>query len=132
MTTIPALLLSTLVATLMPQAAQPKFPASGWPLFIQLVAFAPLIETLIMAAVLEVLLLIMPPPFAVAASSAGWGIAHSLAAVAWGLVIWWPFLIFSTLYVTWRGQGRLLAIGIVFAVHALNNLAPALLLLRGG
>ena len=95
-----------------------------------LVVFAPMVETLIMAAALEILLLVLPPRFAVIASSLGWGIAHSLAAPAWGLVIWWPFLIFSTLYVTWRGQGRALAIGIVFAVHALNNLGPALLLLR--
>ena len=65
-------------------------------------------------------------------SAIGWAIAHSLKAPTWGLVIWWPFLIFSTLYVTWRGQGRVLAIGIVFAVHALNNLGPALLLLRSG
>ena len=76
------------------------------------------------------MLLILPPRFAVIASSLGWGVAHSLAAPAWGLVIWWPFLIFSTLYVTWRGQGRMLAMGIVFAVHALNNLGPALILLR--
>ncbi len=98
-------------------------------MFLLLVVIAPFIETLIMATVLEVILLALPPKYAVIASSVGWGIAHSLAAPAWGLVIWWPFLIFSTLYVTWRGQGRALAIAIVFAVHALNNLGPALLLL---
>ena len=98
-------------------------------MFVRLVVIAPLIETLIMAAAIEIMLLVLPPRFVVIASSVGWGIAHSYLAVAWGLVIWWPFLIFSTLYVTWRGQGRAIAIGIVFAVHALNNLGPALLLL---
>ena len=137
LTTIPALLLSFLVQTLLPEAAGPSFQMNGWSTIAVLVVFAPLVETLIMAAVLEVLLLALPPRFAIAASSLGWGMAHSLTAWAWGLVIWWPFLIFSTLYVTWRGwgresgrgQGQLMAIGIVFAVHALNNLGPALLLL---
>ena len=130
LTTIPALLLSVLVSALLPQVAGPSFPVNGLSTVLLLVLFAPFIETLIMAAALEILLLILPPRFAVIASAAGWGIAHSLAAAAWGLVIWWPFLIFSTLYVTWRGQGRAIAIAIVFAVHALNNLGPALLLLR--
>jgi len=128
-TTIPALLLSLLVSALIPQVAGPAIPVNGLSTVMLLVVFAPLVETLIMAAALEFLLLLLPPRFAVIASSIGWGIAHSLAAAAWGLVIWWPFLIFSTLYVVWRGQGRLAAIGIVFAVHALNNLGPALLLL---
>ncbi|HEV2044777.1 MAG TPA: hypothetical protein VGR05_08875 [Sphingomicrobium sp.] len=129
-TTIPALLLSVLVSSLLPQAAGPEFGAIGMEMFVRLVVFAPLVETLIMAALLELLLLMMPPRFTVIASSVGWGIAHSFIAVGWGLVIWWPFLIFSTLYVTWRGQGRVNAMAIVFAVHALNNLGPALLLLR--
>ena len=130
LTTIPALLLSLLVSSLLPQAAGPSFPVNGLSTLLLLVLFAPFIETLIMAAALEILLLILPSRLAVIASAASWGIAHSFAAAAWGLVIWWPFLIFSTLYVTWRGQGRAIAIAIVFAVHALNNLGPALLLLR--
>ena len=129
-TTIPALLLSVLVSSLLPQAAVPEFGTVDTELFLKLVVVAPLIETLIMVAVLELLLLAMPSRAAIITSSVGWGIAHSFIAIGWGLVIWWPFLIFSTLYVTWRGQGRLLAMAIVFAVHALNNLGPALLLLR--
>jgi len=123
-------MLSVLVSSLLPEGAGPTFPVNGLSTLMLLVVFAPLVETLIMATVIEILLLVMPPRFAVAASAVGWGIAHSLAAPAWGLVIWWPFLIFSTLYVTWRGQGRAQALAIVFAVHALNNLIPALFLLR--
>ena len=127
---IPALLLAVLVASLFPRVAGPEFPAVGPETLLLLVVFAPFVETLIMAAALEILLLALPPRWVVIVSAVGWGLAHSWAAPAWGLVIWWPFLIFSTLYVTWRGQGRALAISIVFAVHALNNLGPALLLLR--
>ncbi len=128
-TSIPALLLSFIVASLLPKVAGPSFDNVGPAMAVMLVIVAPLLETLIMAAVLEILLLALAPKYAVVASSLGWGIAHSLMAPAWGLVIWWPFLIFSTLYVTWRGEGRAVAIGIVFAVHALNNLGPAVLLL---
>lgn len=129
---IPALFLSWIVAALLPGIAGPSFPTIDVRFAATLVIIAPFLETLIMAAVIELLLLIVPPRWAVILSAIGWGIAHSLSALAWGLVIWWVFLIFSTLYVTWRGSGRALAILIVFAVHALNNLGPALLLLRNG
>lgn len=125
----PSLLLAALAHWLLPGVEQPSFDVQGTATIWLLVIFAPLFETLIMAAVLEVLQRIVPPAAAIALSSIGWGVAHSLAAPAWGLVIWWPFLIFSALYVTWSRRSAWMAIGIVFAVHALQNLGPALLLL---
>ena len=129
-TSIPALALAAIAARLLPNAASPDLPNKGMIAFVAIVIISPLLETMIMAAVIEVGLLILPPLAVVVLSSIGWGIAHSLAAPAWGLVIWWPFLIFSTLYVTWRGKGRLEAVALVATVHALNNFLPALLLLR--
>ncbi len=129
-TSIPALALAAIAARLLPNAASPDLPHGGLFPFLLVVVISPLLETMIMAAVIEVGLLILPPLAVVVLSSIGWGIAHSLAAPAWGMVIWWPFLIFSTLYVTWRGEGRAKAIAIVATVHALNNFLPALLLLR--
>jgi hypothetical protein len=126
----PSLLLSALVSSLMPDVPQPNFGEVGAGTVALLVIFSPLVETLIMAAVIELLLRFVPAPAAIAASSIGWGIAHSLSAPAWGLVIWWPFLIFSTLYVTWRQRSAWAAIAIVFCVHALQNLGPALYLLK--
>ena len=125
---IPALALAALAGWLLPDAASPDLPNKGTIAFVAIVIISPLVETLIMAAVIEVGLLFLPPIAVVIVSSIGWGIAHSLSAAAWGLVIWWPFLIFSILYVTWRGEGRGKAIAIVASVHALNNLLPALLL----
>ena len=102
-------------------------------LLFMLVGFAPFVETLIMAAALELMLrLRIPPPAAIVLSAIGWGVAHSLQAPAWGLVIWWPFLIFSTLYVTWSRRSAWAGVGIAFAVHALQNLGPALLLISEG
>ncbi|MCL6682619.1 CPBP family glutamic-type intramembrane protease [Sphingomonas alba] len=121
--------LSALVNWLLPSAGQPSFDARGSLLLFLLVVFSPFVETLIMAGVIEVLLRLVRPPIAIVLSALGWGIAHSLEAPAWGLVIWWPFLIFSTLYVTWRQRSAWTAIGIVFCVHALQNLGPALWIL---
>lgn len=128
---VPSLLLSALLAALRPDLGRPAFQAHGPLLFFLLVIFSPLVETMIMAGALELLLRVVAPATAVLVSAIGWGIAHSLAAPAWGLVIWWGFLVFSTLYVAWRGRGRLAAIGVVATVHGLENLGPALTLLSG-
>jgi hypothetical protein len=63
-------------------------------------------------------------------SALAWGLAHSWGAPTWGLVAWWPFLIFSTVFLTWRERGAWTAIMIVTAIHVLqNSFAIALLLL---
>jgi hypothetical protein len=90
------------------------------------VVFAPAVETLIMGAVLLILLLFLPRPAAIIVSAAGWGVAHSLVAPIWGVVIWWPFLVFSTLFVAWRRRSLMLAFLLPMCVHALQNLLPAL------
>ncbi len=117
---------------LLPDLATPQFPEMpGEVMLFMLVVFAPFVETLIMAAALELMLrLKVPPTAAIVLSALGWGIAHSAQAPAWGLVIWWPFLIFSTLYVTWSKRSIWAGIGIVTVVHGLQNLGPALVLLR--
>jgi hypothetical protein len=67
----------------------------------------------------------------VIASAAAWGVLHSIAAPVWGLVIWWPFLIFSTLFVVWRGRSLALAFVVPMLAHGLQNLLPALLVATG-
>ena len=128
---IPSIMLSALVTALLPTVGQPQLPL-GTTLALVLVALvAPVIETLLMAAVLAVLLRLVSPTAAVITSAAGWGIAHSLAAPAWGLVVWWPFLVFSILYVTWRQRSLLAALAVPAAVHALHNFLPAALVFSG-
>ena len=128
---LPSLLLSALATHFVPEAG-PSFPevSPGFLLFL-LVVFAPILETLIMGAVLLVLDRLLGFLPAVLLSSAGWGIAHSLQAPAWGLVIWWPFLIFSTLYVVWRQRGFLAGVGVAAATHAMQNLIPAIAIAFG-
>ena len=128
---LPSLLLSVLASQMLPESA-PSFPKvePGLLLFL-LVVFAPVIETLIMGAVLLLLDRIAGFVPAVLLSSLGWGIAHSLQAPAWGLVIWWPFLIFSITFLVWRRRSLAVAFGMPMLVHALQNLGPALLLVSG-
>lgn len=96
-----------------------------------LVLFSPIFETLIMGGVLLVLLRFLTPTWAVVASAIAWGGLHSLAAPVWGLIIWWPFLVFSTLFVAWRGRSLTLAFVMPMTVHMLQNLPPALLVASG-
>ncbi|HXG81917.1 MAG TPA: hypothetical protein VNJ05_08965 [Sphingomicrobium sp.] len=126
-----SLALAALSQLLVPNLGTPEFPALP-PLLtlFMLVVFAPVVETLIMAAALELMLVLrIPAAMAIAASAAGWGVAHGLEALGWGLVIWWPFLIFSTLYVVWRQRSIWAGLGVAAATHALQNLGPALFLL---
>ena len=124
----PSLLLSLMVRTALPQVGQPDFTIVSPYELALVIVFAPVVETLVMAAVLALLLTFLKPGHAVLASAVGWGLAHSAIAPAWGLVIWWPFLVFSTLFVTWRKRSLLLALAIPAAVHGLQNSLPALLL----
>jgi hypothetical protein len=128
---LPSLALSVVVNALLPQVAGPSFNAKGQAVFALLVVFSPVLETLIMAGVLSVLLRLVSPTRAILASSVGWGIAHSLAAPSWGLVIWWPFLVFSTLFTVWRDRSLWLALAIPAAVHMLQNVGPAILVATG-
>ena len=121
-----SLLLSAVATLFAPALAKPDFAMRGPVVFLLLFLFAPLIETLIMAAVLSLLVRFVTPTAAVLTSALLWGIAHSLQAAAWGLVIWWPFVIFSTLYLVWRERSVLAAVGVATATHALQNLLPAL------
>jgi hypothetical protein len=118
-------------SVILPQAQQPQFDVSGGLAIFALVIFSPVVETLIMGTILLVLLRLFPPAVAIFVSAVGWGIAHSSVAPIWGLVIWWPFLVFSTLFVTWRSRSLALAFALPMCVHALQNLIPALLVAYG-
>ena len=88
--------------------------------------FAPVFETLIMGAILIVLGLFLRPSVAVIVSAILWGAAHSAMALNWGFVIWWPFLIFSLQFVTWRRRHLGLAFLVPMLTHAMQNTLPAL------
>lgn len=123
--------LAFLVGKLLPDAPRPQFHVDVLTAILALVIFSPVVETLVMGTVLLLLLRFVSPGVAILLSAIGWGAVHSSLALAWGLVIWWPFLIFSALFVTWRPRSLPLAFAIPACAHALQNLVPAMLVAKG-
>jgi membrane protease YdiL (CAAX protease family) len=118
---------AAIVGSIAPEMAKPDFKGiSGVTALLLLVVFSPLVESLIMGGVLVLLQRFLKPGAAILTSSLLWGVAHSLGALSWGFTIWWPFLIFSTLFVVWRQHGFWAGVGVAAAAHALQNLGPGL------
>ena len=130
LTLIPSLILATLVTQVALGTPGPEFGApSPYTLFL-IVVFAPVGETLIMVPPLLLLNRLLGPQLAIPVNALLWGIAHSLAAPAWGLIVWWPFLIFSAVALVWRSEGKLLkGMLLVMLIHAMQNMVGALPLL---
>jgi membrane protease YdiL (CAAX protease family) len=118
---IPSLLLSGLLSLLVPGAEGPELVTEGTVPLLLIVVVAPLLETLIMGGVLLVLRRFVGFGPAVVVSALLWAIAHSLSAPIWGLVVWWPFLIFSAAFLVWRQSSLLAPIAIVTMAHAMQN-----------
>ena len=130
---LPTLLLGWAAFRLLPGLAGPAIGGQVpvWLSAVLVVVVSPFLETLLMTGPVVLLDRWRGPTPAVIGSALLWGIAHSLAAARWGLAIWWPFLLFSIAYLTWRGRGYWRAVGVVFALHALNNAAPIAVVLIG-
>ena len=128
----PSVVLAWIISKIAPGAETPNFEGLSPALvIIAVVIFAPLVETLIMGTVLLLLLRVVSPTFAVLISAVGWGVAHSLQVPIWGLTIWWPFLVLSTLFVAYRERSLVAAFALPAVVHAMQNLGPALLIATG-
>lgn len=123
---LPTLALGWVSFQLFPGLPGPTIDAKVplWLTAFLIVVVSPFFETLLMTGPVVLIDRWLGPLPAVVGSALIWAIAHSLAAARWGLVIWWPFLLFSIAYLTWRGRGYWRAVGIVFALHALNNAVP--------
>jgi membrane protease YdiL (CAAX protease family) len=131
LTLLPSLALAAIVGMFAGDAATPEFGAPGLLLLFALVVFAPVVETLIMVPPLLLLNRLFGPAAAVILSALGWGIAHSLQAPIWGLIVWWPFFVFSSILLVWRKKSLATGMALVMAVHALQNAVPAALLISG-
>jgi membrane protease YdiL (CAAX protease family) len=104
-----SIILALLASRLFPDAGHPDFEGGPGLIFFAVVIFSPVVETLIMGTVLLILLSFLPEWVAIVVSAIGWGIAHSTLSPTWGLAVWWPFLILSTLFVAWRKRSLWLA-----------------------
>jgi hypothetical protein len=126
-----SLALAGLISLVTTEAQGPNFgwlKGSGIIAILVLAILSPLLETLILVATTGIMLRFVRPAYAILLSSLGWAIAHSYQAPIWGLVIWWPFIIFTTLFVVWKQRSLAWGIAMPFIVHMLQNLLPAIMI----
>lgn len=116
-----------------PAAASPNLtniePSKLGPVFdsINLVILTPLLETVVLMIVIEILRRVIRKPEGVILTSALlWAVLHgALGHWAWGLLIFWAFVVFSTAYVVWSAKSRVKAFWTTAAIHMLNNVPGA-------
>ncbi len=130
---VPSLLVSFLIAAvgLGNEETMPHFDRAAGPvvLFVMVVVASPVIETLVLGFGLWLLaFLTRKLLWQALGSSVIWAILHSLAAPAWGLVVLWPFFVFSCAYLAWRRRSLWHALGVACSVHMFQNLLPGILI----
>ncbi|MCE5187316.1 MAG: hypothetical protein LLF76_14450 [Planctomycetaceae bacterium] len=133
---VPSVLLSSLLyATGLFEQIGPDFESQSSHTPALAMAFgiaviSPIVETLIMSLFLFLLSLLIKSGVKLAIASAIlWASLHSLLSPAWGLVVWWPFFVFSCGYLTWRKQSWLKAVWVTTCLHFLQNLLPSIMIL---
>lgn len=127
------LALGALVAWALPKSGPEFSGMSPAALLLWLCVFSPLIETLGMMLVFFILRrFVQQIAYVAMLSAAIWAVIHSLGAPAWGLAVFWPFLIFSICYLTWEVKSKRHAFWMTASLHALHNAAPGLLLVFFG
>ena len=127
---LPSLALSMLAGSVAsPTAEIPDIPVQGSTSLLLLIVVGPLLETLILLAMVLGFRRFLGTGPTVLLCSLLWAIGHSLAAPIWGLVVWWPFLLFSIAILTWRERGLLQTVAVVTTIHGLQNATAGLLML---
>jgi membrane protease YdiL (CAAX protease family) len=127
-----SLLLGVGISVILPEAEAPDLGgASPIVVLIGVAVLSPLVESLIMGGFIDLLTKWLRAWQAVLVSAVIWGVLHSLMTPTWGLAIWWPFLIFSTIFITWRARGFWTAVLMAAIVHGLQNLFPAIAIVMG-
>lgn len=130
---LPSLALAALAGSLAsPSAEVPDIPVQGSTSLLLLIVVGPLLETLILLPMVLGFRRLLGPGPAVLLGALLWAIGHSLAAPIWGLVVWWPFLLFSIAILTWRERGLLPTVAVVTTIHGLQNATAGMLLLVQG
>jgi hypothetical protein len=97
---------------------------------LAIVVVGPIIETLVLSFGIFLLSRFVKTKAVIAILSAIlWAALHSLASPSWGLVVLWPFFVFSCGYIAWRQKSWFKAVWVTSCIHALQNLLPALVLI---
>lgn len=123
-----AILVSLLLQGIAPQAEQPEFDTKNpYALLIGVVLFAPVVETIIMWFMISFLQRVLPDDRMIVFTVAGiWAGIHSADTLVWGVVIFWPFVLFAITFLTWRRRSEIEGLLMATLAHALHNLGPGL------
>jgi membrane protease YdiL (CAAX protease family) len=122
-----SLALALLVQWIAPTARTVEIPPlPAWAIILGFAVISPILESILMGLGLKFLLGRMTAGPAILISAIFWGAVHSVQVPVWGLAIWWPFLIFSTLFVVWQQRGFWIGVWVAAATHFLQNLGPSL------
>jgi hypothetical protein len=98
-------------------------------LFVSVVIISPVVETLLLGLTLWIVSFVTKRPLRQAlVACVIWAVLHSLAAWLWGLVVIWPFFVFSCAYLAWRRRSWWHAMGVVCGIHMFQNLLPGILI----
>ncbi len=112
-----------------PQAPLGTLTAHGYPA-LQIVSgllFAPLIESLVLIGIIELMQwLRLPPSAQVVFAAVLFALLHSLSQGPTGLTVAPGWAIMAIAYLTWRGVSRRVGFLIVASIHALLNVIPAI------
>lgn len=128
---LPTILLAILLERLgvISEQNSPEFEGPPIVVFIGIVLLSPVVETLMLAGGLWLMARVVQKWIVLAAmSSLLWAILHSLAAPMWGVLIAWPFFIFSSAYLAWREHSWGHAYAAACAIHALHNTIPGIMM----
>jgi hypothetical protein len=97
---------------------------------VRTVLLAPLLETLVLAALMAWFSMLSPRLLISAGISALlWGLLHGLASPLWFFGTVWAFFVYSYGYQAWRAVSRWHALAAAALPHALSNLAMVVLVL---
>ena len=130
---VPSLLISLIVTSvgLGNEETMPQFSREAGPvvLFVAVVIVSPVVETLVLGLSLWLLTFVTRWPLQQAVGACVlWAILHSLMAQAWGLVVIWPFFVFSCAYLAWRRRSWWHGMGVTCGVDMFQNLLPGVLI----
>lgn len=99
-------------------------------LFLSIVFIAPVVETLLLALGLKIISLFTKKMWKIVlASSLIWAAIHSLSVPTWGLMVMWPFMVFSMAWMAWRRRSIFHAFAAAAGIHMFQNFWPGLILL---
>lgn len=104
----------------------PGFDGKGkFEIFVSAVIFAPFIETIFMGIFLSGLMALLSGKrsIVVIMSAALWAVLHGFFFLAWGVVTFFSFAVFSFVFLRFMDYGWRWGFLAAFATHALHNLA---------